>query len=337
MACLFCRKKIGPLRKLVDANFCCADHRKKYRAHSARSLREAEDLYGSGDEWTERWRLYTTNKPQNKHASHSQGSVFVVAVAVAFLLFAVSRGPAGGAPPTNRSAGEPSHGSESGGGLQRRIGEVIETHAPVTIRETFHTGLSQWDSEPGQVSRESKWGDWSFDGGYIRPGSLRLWKNSQSLANYDLEFVGHVEKRSMDWAFRAVDFKNYYATKLTVASEGKSGYSNAGLVRYAVIDGKERDRVELPLPITLDRDTDYRVKVSIRGSRFLTSIDGQLVSSWIDSRISRGGVGLFSDAGESSAFKWLSVSERDSFWGRLASHFSLITFPALPPDAALSR
>ena len=60
--------------------------------------------------------------------------------------------------------------------------------------------------------------DWSFSGGYVRPGKLRVWKDSESLSNYDLEFVGHVEKKSMDWAFRAADFKNYYATKLTVAS-----------------------------------------------------------------------------------------------------------------------
>ena len=103
------------------------------------------------------------------------------------------------------------------------------------------------------------------------------------------------------------------------------------MVRYAVIDGKERDRVEVPLPITLERNTDYRVKVSVRGGRFLTSINGQIVSSWSDNRISRGGVGLFADAGEASAYKWLSVSERDSFWGRLVSHFSIIVFPSFPP------
>jgi len=76
-------------------------------------------------------------------------------------------------------------------------------------------------------------------------------------------------------------------------------------------------------------NTDYRVKVSVRGGRFLTSIDGQLVSSWSDKRISRGGVGLFADAGESSAFKWVSLSERDSFWGRVSSRFGLIMAPGI--------
>jgi len=86
--------------------------------------------------------------------------------------------------------------------------------------------------------------------------------------------------------------------------------------------------VELPLPLTLERGVDYKVRVSVRGNRFLTSVNGQLISSWMDSRISRGGVGFFSEDGEAALLKWVSVSERDSFIARIASHFSLITFPS---------
>jgi hypothetical protein len=97
-----------------------------------------------------------------------------------------------------------------------------------------------------------------------------------------------------------------------------------------VLDGRERERVELPLPLTLENGVDYHVRVSVRGNRFLTSVDGQLISSWIDNRISRGGVGFFSDSGEASALKWVRVSERDSFLARIASHFSLVTLPTAP-------
>lgn len=326
MSCLFCRRKIGPVRKFVDSNFCCAEHRKKYRANSARALREAEDLYGSDDELSERWRLYASQTTEKTSSNPSQSSAFVVAIAVAFLLFAITRG-SGDATPGARPDKDADF-PKSSGGLQRKIGEVIEKRAPVTIRETFSAGLDKWDLPAEAGSETGK--DWSFSGGYVRPGKMRVWKDSEALSNYDLEFVGHVEKKSMDWAFRAADFRNYYATKLTVNSGGKTNpLPNTGMIRYAVIDGKERDRVEVPLPITLERNTDYHVKVSVRGGRFLTSINGQIVSSWTDNRISRGGVGLFADAGESSAYKWLSVSERDSFLGRLVSHFSIITFPAV--------
>src|SRR5579884_815945 len=254
MSCLFCRRKIGPLRRLVDSNFCSSAHRQKYRANSARALREAEDLYGSDDELGERWRLYANNTSESKSSSSnpSQSSAFVVAIAVAFLLFAITRGSSDSNPQASQSGKEPEFTHSSGSGGLRKIGEAIEKRAPVTIRETFSSGLNKWDL-PGEIRTDlAKAGDWSFSGGYVRPGKLRVWKDSESLANYDMEFVGHIEKRSMNWAFRAVDFKNYYATKLTVAPSGKSNpLPNTGMVRYAVIDGKERDRVEVPLPITL--------------------------------------------------------------------------------------
>lgn len=332
MQCLFCRRKIGTLRKFVDSNFCCAEHRKKYRANSARALREAEDLYGDDGELGERWRLYASQANDKPPSQASQSSAFVVAIAVAFLLFAITRGGGDSTAPAAHP-GKDQEFTRSPGGLQRRIGEAIEKRAPVTIKETFSSGLAKWES-PFETKPESARADgWTYDGAYVRPGKLRVWKDSESLSNYDLEFVGHVEKKSMNWAFRTVDAKNYYAAKLTVGSAKNNPLPNTGMVRYAMIDGRERDRVEVPLPINLDRETDYDVKVSVRGGRFLTSINGQLVSSWSDSRISRGGVGLFADSGEGAAFKWLSVSERDSFWGRLVSHFSIIVFPGLPPQS----
>src|SRR5438067_618663 len=132
MSCLFCRRKIGPLRKFVDSNFCCAEHRLKYRANSARALREAEDIYGPDDDLGERWRVYASQSTE-KPASHpSQSSAFVVAIAVAFLLFAITRGSTDGPGPGSRPDNDPAY-PRSSGGIQRKIGEAIERRAPVTI------------------------------------------------------------------------------------------------------------------------------------------------------------------------------------------------------------
>ena len=330
MPCWYCHKKIGVFRRLVDAKFCCTDHRKKYGTNSARVLRETEDLCVVSDEYDERWSAYAkkaAEKSTKNAASPAQASAFLFAVAIAFILLAMSKG--------SSSSGRSSEDDQSsaprgligrGSALQRRIGAVLESHTPVTLRDDFATGFTKWEGVAAVKAT-----DWTVQNGYVKPGKLRIWKDSESLANYDMEFVGHIEHKSLNWAFRAADMKNYYGSKLTV---GKSGpFANAGLIRFVVLDGRERDRVEVPLPVTLDRNTDYHVSVSVRGSRFLTSIDGQLVSSWTDNRISRGGIGFFADNGEGAALKWVSVSERDSVWGRLVSHFSLITFPAVAPEA----
>ena len=43
---------------------------------------------------------------------------------------------------------------------------------------------------------------------------LRLWSRSTLLKNYQMEFQGQIEKKSLSWAFRASDSANYYAAKI---------------------------------------------------------------------------------------------------------------------------
>ncbi len=308
MGCLYCRKNISHLRKLKDTQFCCDEHRKKSNAKSARALREAEDLYGFPS-------AMAAAKPERRAGF---GGTLLVGAAVVVLLLGLSKVPMNSAPKAISPLPDNPHGSSAGFG--QTIANLIQTQASGTLREDFHSGFSNWDG------LKSIGSDWTLQAGQVRPASLRVWKPSSSLSNYELEFLGQIDRKSMDWAFRAADLHNYYATKLVITRPGP--LPNAGLVRFVVLDGRERERVELPLPLTLESGVDYRVRVSVRGNRFLTSVNGQLISSWMDSRISRGGVGFFSENGESAMLKWVSVSERDSFLARIASHFSLITLPA---------
>jgi hypothetical protein len=312
MGCLYCRKNISPLRKLQDPHFCCDEHRKKSTAKSARALREAEDLYGFGSN-------ITPSKPEDKPERRAGfGGTIFVGAAIVVVLLGLSRVPMN-SPPSKVVSPLPDNPHNNGTGFGQTIANLIQTQTAGTLREDFRSGFSNWDG------LKSVGSDWTRQAGQVRPASLRLWKPSASLSNYELEFLGQIDHKSMDWAFRAADLHNYYATKLVITRPGP--LPNAGLVRFIVLDGRERERVELPLPLTLENGVDYRVRVSVRGNRFLTSVNGQLISSWMDSRISRGGVGFFSEDGESSMLKWVSLSERDSFLARMASHFSLITFP----------
>ena len=247
------------------------------------------------------------------------GTSIFVGLTVMVLVLAFSQLPSSSQGPKPISPLPNTNPHPSQGGFGQLIGNLIQSKTSGTLRDDFHAGLSGWD---GLRSISS---DWNMNAGAVRPTSLRLWKPSASLSNYELEFLGQIDHKSMDWAFRAADLRNYYGAKLVMTRPGP--LPNAGLVRFVVLDGRERERVELPLPLTLERGVDYKVRVSVRGSRFLTSVNGQLISSWMDGRISRGGVGFFSEDGESSVLKWVSVSERDSFIARIASHFSLITFP----------
>ncbi len=321
--CQYCRKKIGPLRRLRDQQFCCADHRRKLQSKSARAVREAEELFGLDEMHNASWRVVTQLKREDKEERKANvGATIFVGVAIVALLAVLSQMP-GGAPAPKAVSSLPDNTPQtSSHGIGQALNNLVQNKTSGILRDDFHTGLSNWE---GLMASGS---DWTPEHGAVRPASLRIWKPSVALSNYQMEFLGQIDRKSMDWAFRAADPKNYYATKLVITRPGP--LPNAGLVRFVVLDGRERERVELPLPLTLERGVDYHVRVNVQGSRFLTSVNGQLVSSWSDDRISRGGVGFFSDDGESALLKWVSVSERDSLLAKIAAHFSLIVFPAGP-------
>jgi hypothetical protein len=321
MLCKYCRKRIGPVRKLRDPHFCCDDHRKKLTSRSARALREAEDLYGFDEsQQLPTWRAITQTKREEKNGRPGLSTTIFAGLAVVFVMLALSQFPMSGPAVKAVSPLPDANPHQAKGGFGQMIGNLLQSKSSGTLREDFRAGMTNWEGFKSVGS------DWSMEAGQVRPSSLRVWKQSTSLSNYELEFMGQIERKSIDWAFRASDVRNYYATKLIITKPGP--LPNAGLVRFIVLDGRERERVELPLPLTLERGVDYRVRVSVRDGRFLTSVNGQLVSSWMDNRLSRGGVGFFSEDGESALLKWVSVSERDSFLGRIVSHFSLLSFPA---------
>jgi hypothetical protein len=129
----------------------------------------------------------------------------------------------------------------------------------------------------------------------------------------------------MGWAYRALDGGNYYGTKLTILKGGPG--PNTSLTRYVRLNGRDYDRVHLPLPLHLKAGEPYRVRVYVKADRFVTFVNGQVISSWSDRRLNRGGVGFFSDEGESATVKWVSLAERDSLLGRVVAYFSLIRLP----------
>lgn len=327
MLCFLCGKKIGFFRSLMDQQYCSKQHRIEASQAGARALRDEEEV--------ERWSVAKSKKTIKGRSGATAGqtaSVFAF-LTVAGLLVAVmilpSSGSGGGGPAF------PSLSPDSGvkRGFFARAGDaisgVVRSAAPVTLKHDFGSGLADWATVA--LSTTQKIDPRAFSSASpntVMPGSLRLWKKSVSLENYQMEFMGQIEKKSLSWAYRATDEKNYYATKLVMTRPGPQ--PNAGLVRYLMMNGREQDRVQMPLPLTLERGTSYKVRVSVQDDRFITYVNGQVVSSWRDQRLHRGGVGFFADEDDAQHVAWVSVSERDSFLGKLLAHFSMFVMPGAP-------
>ena len=71
------------------------------------------------------------------------------------------------------------------------------------------------------------------------------------LVNYRLELMGQIERKSLGWAFRAKDEKNFYVAKLTISRPGP--LPMVDLVHYPVTNGKEGAKIRVALPFAVLR------------------------------------------------------------------------------------
>jgi hypothetical protein len=325
MLCFLCGKDIGWLRSMVDQQYCSAEHRKEARLASTRVMREEEDEQ-------EPWSVSRNRvKKQTRSSVYSNQASAVAFVTLGALLVAMVMLPGGKG--SQGTAFPPTSGSIAERGLFSRttdsLGAFVRNRAPVTLHHDFRSGMDEWVTVAlSGASKVDDPHDWKTPGArpsIVAPGSLRLWSRSTLLRNYQMEFEGQIERRSLSWAFRATNPANYYASKIEITRPGPQ--PNADLIHYVMLNGREQDRVQLPLPVTLERGADYRVLVSVQEDRFVTYLNGQVISSWRDTRLTRGGVGFFSDHDDQQQVSWVSISERDSFMGRMLAHFGLVLVP----------
>jgi len=311
MLCFLCGKKIGLLRSLVDQQYCSAEHRKEARLAGAQAFRDEEEV--------ELWTVSKSKRrgPRSTATAGQTASMFAFMIVAGLLVAAFlmpGPGPASTAPAISLDPAVRR-------GLFEKVGdsisEVIRSRAPVTLHQDFNPGvnIASWTGWTASIlprADDPRHGLRVDDPRLASAAApvLRIWKRSTALQNYQMEFAGAIEKKSLSWAFRASDEKNYYATKILITRPG-------------------------PLPITLERNSSYRVRVSVQDDHFVTFLNGQVISSWSDKRLLRGGVGFFDDADDPQKVAWINVSEHDSMLGRMLSHFSLFIPPGFIPPGGL--
>lgn len=194
----------------------------------------------------------------------------------------------------------------------RRVHQAVLDRAAVELREDFRSGLDDWMNRGG--ARPS----WTSDAaGFVHPGALALYRPSLSLTDYQMQFVGTIDKKALSWVVRAADFSNYYAVRLTVLKPGP--VPTIGVTRYAVIDGKVKDQVTTPLLMSARSDTVYRVSLDVHGDHYALSVQDQPVDSWSEPELAQGGVGFFSDQDAASRVTAVQVKGQYDMLGRLCA------------------
>jgi len=212
-------------------------------------------------------------------------------------------------------------------GLENALGaqfanvrQTVVDRAAVALDEDFRSGLDGWTSRGNAAAA------WSFDAtGFVQPGPLALYQPSMGLADYQVQFLGMIDKKAMSWVVRAADFENYYVIKLVVLKPGPLPVM--GLTRYAVIHGVAQDRVDTPVAVSARTDMLYRVHVDVHDADFSLEIQGQMIDAWSEPRLRRGGIGFFSARDEQSRVRWVQVTHQYDMLGRLCAYLAPYNIP----------
>jgi hypothetical protein len=195
------------------------------------------------------------------------------------------------------------------------VRQAVFDRAAVALDEDFRAGLDDWGSRGDATTR------WSFDAtGFVQPGPLAVYKPTMSLTDYQMQFLGLIDEKALSWVVRAADFNNYYVVKIVVLKPGP--LPTIGVTRYAVINGKAQDRVDTAVPMDARAGMLYRVTMAVHDDTFALDIQGQLVDSWTESRLTHGGVGFFTARGEKSRIRWVQVTHQYDMLGRLCAYLA---------------
>jgi hypothetical protein len=149
---------------------------------------------------------------------------------------------------------------------------------------------------------DSGWiADWGADPGVRKTRTISVLRSSQTYTDYRIEMEGQIESKAIGWVFRAADPKNFYVTKLEIVKPGLE--PTIALVRFAVINGEEQARVQLPLQLKVRRDTMFKIRFDAVGGKFTTYVQDEKIDEWTDDRVKSGGVGMYSERGEVATLK----------------------------------
>ena len=188
----------------------------------------------------------------------------------------------------------------------------VTYRSAIAHEEDFRSGLSQWEGRGAWTST------WNYDrNGLLRPGQLALFSPSLEMTDYHLEVTGSLDRRSFGWVFRATDMNNYYGGRLVETRPGPM--PTVTLERFIVAGGKKIKSQFFPVPLPMRGESIFTVAVEVAGNSFTTSVQGQIVDSFNDDRLTSGGVGLFALKGEESRIFRISLTHNNDLFGRLCA------------------
>jgi hypothetical protein len=168
--------------------------------------------------------------------------------------------------------------------------EMVAVH----FEEHFENG---WDNWVGGVE------DWKVDVAGVRTGSMALFMPTLDLTDYELEFLGRIDTKTLNWVIRAAGLDQHLQCTLTLIEGNQLQFS-----RTVVKGGKEDSPVVSQIHVPGKKRSTITINTTVNGENFKVSVDGNIIDEWTERRLPSGGVGFMASAEDRARLYWVKVS-----------------------------
>jgi hypothetical protein len=164
----------------------------------------------------------------------------------------------------------------------------------VHFEEHFDNG---WDNWVGGVQ------DWLVDVAGVRTGSMALFMPTLDLTDYELEFLGRIDAKTINWVVRATGLDQHLHCTLTLVDGKQLEFS-----RTVVKNGSAENPVVSATRLPGKKRSTITIRTIVSGDSFTVSVDGNIIDEWAERRLPSGGVGFMGSAEDRARLYWVKVS-----------------------------
>ncbi|HJZ97863.1 MAG TPA: hypothetical protein VKE70_15235, partial [Candidatus Solibacter sp.] len=154
-----------------------------------------------------------------------------------------------------------------------------------------------WDNWVGGVQ------DWLVDVAGVRTGSMALFMPTLDLTDYELEFLGRIDTKTINWVVRAAGLDQHIRCTLTLVENQQVEFS-----RTFVRGGNAEDTVVSSTRVPGKKRSTITIRTVVTGHDFAVTVDGNIVAEWAERRLPSGGVGFMGSAEDRARLYWVKVS-----------------------------
>ena len=164
----------------------------------------------------------------------------------------------------------------------------------VHFEEHFDNG---WDNWVGGVQ------DWLVDVAGVRTGSMALFMPTLDLIDYELEFLGRIDQKTISWVVRAAGLDQHLRCTLRLIEGNQLEFS-----RTFVKGGNAESPVVSDMHVPGKKRSTITIRTSVSGNNFRVSVDNNVIDEWSERRLASGGVGFMGSAEDRARLYWVKVS-----------------------------